>query len=1415
VVKDQELKGTRYASSGDEPRESQLQLFSTIEASQMFRAKLSKSRGVSVMKRCKYLVPEARLQGGVHIRSFIFHIFLVGVALNSATVAQAQSKTPSAKGSQIQTGSVESARVQNVPIRSDRPQTDQEKADQARNVLYVHSPSNTAAVEPNAMSTHAPPAPYAGPKVLPSPIVNRGPLPHVVGGKDGEKEEEENTDNLLRAWRNRKPMAEVQKAVHESLTMPSEPQNPRKVGTSMATPATTPGTLTTDSWEQIGSGDDNPDGVHYEAGRIRQASYAYDNTVGATTLWLGATGGGLWKAVDLFFAVVFVPMSDNLPGSPSVGAFLVRPGNSNNILIGSGDTGRYAGTGMYKTSDGAATWHPVYPTDGTSWPSTFQKILTDLHDPSGQTVLAQGDTGIWLSTNFGDTWSRVYSGPSSDLVQDPVNTYIWYTGVEGVGVLRSTSYGQFFNPIGSGITGPIGRVSLAVSASAPEHLYAITAITNSNGLSTSLGGIWRSDDYGDGTWNQLEPTDQISGQGQAWHTTSINVDPNNADVVFAGMASMEVTYNGTASTPTWKYSSKGQFDEGHTDHTGYVFEPGTSNVISTSDGGVYVLDENSLSVSASLNYNTNLNVEQVYGPVGDLACSLNTPDECISGLQDNGSITINRNNTPALVKTLGGDGAAVSIAPNDANELFDMSNGGRYYTIDDFNSQVGDYGSCLTNNFYATTMIDQTPPNGFTPYIYTFSVPGSGGNYSYIYYKPVDSNCDWSVANPFGFDINAFSPRSMDVSNDPGGYVFYVAGWSTAFLEVADSYSDGPLGSMGYENRTPPVSRNSSFNDSQVAADRSSSRPYTVTYTTGSARPSQAFLSNDRGQSWTEVTGDLVSRLPSASYWKLIANPQDQSQLFLATDQGIYRSDNFGVNWYRYMSGMPDVANISGMELNYDNANPPLLHIGTYGRGFWDRQVQSDVVLQSLTLNPIQVVGGQDALFDVTIDRPAPRDITITLTSSNPSIYAAPASVTIAQGYSDAALEIKTSTVTSRQLVTVAASYNQRTPSAVLTVTLAPTATKVVTSKTPAPFGHLVTFTAAVTSSYGSPAGTVTFLDGSSVIGNGTISSGNAVFTTSTLGLGTHSIKAVYAGAGNFAASTSTSISQVVTQATTATALSSSANPSVFGANVTFTATVTSNGGVPIGAVTLKLGTAILGTRTLSGGHAAFSTSALTVGSHNLTATYAGNADYTASGSAALLQKVIKAASSTSVSSSVNPSSFHQSVSFKGSVKSATGGVPTGTITFMNGTTPLGSATLTAGAGNITISTLAVGTRTISASYGGNADYNASTSAALAQIVHKATTKTAVGSSRNPSKSGQTVTFTATVSPAFGGDPTGLMTFKDGSVTIGTGPVNATTHKAIFTTTKLAKGTHSITADYAGNADFAASSSAAIKQVVQ
>jgi hypothetical protein len=712
-------------------------------------------------------------------------------------------------------------------------------------------------------------------------------------------------------------------------------------------------------------------------------------------------------------------------------------------------------------------------------------------------------------------------------------------------------------------------------------------------------------------------------------------------------------------------------------------------------------------------------------------------------------------------------------------------------------------------------MIDQTPPNGFTPFIYTVSIPSAGSTSSYVWYKTVNPNCDWAVANyGYPFDTTTFSPLRMDASNDPNGYVFYVVGWQTGKLYVLDSYSTGNLGSMSYVDRTPPVTCGSGCRDSLVAADRSSSRPYTVTYTTATARPSQAFLSNDRGQTWREVTGDLATKLPDANYWKLIANPGDQSQLFLGTDQGIYRSDNGGTNWYRFMNGMPAVASINGLELNYDYSNPPLLHLGTYGRGFWDRQVGADAVLSSVTLIPTQVVGGQQqSEVVVWLDRPAPQDITVSLTSSNPSVFPVPSTITVSQGYSNAGVEVNTSPVTGLTYVTVTGTYNEVQQTAVLTVTQEPTATSLTSSPNPSTYGQTVTFTATVTSSYGTPTGTVTFYDSGTSIGTASLSGGHALLSTQTLGGGSHSITAVYAGNSTFSGSSSSPLIQHVNKESTTTSLTSSPNPSSFDQTVIFTATVTFTYGSPTGTVTFYDSGTSIGTGSVSGGHASLSIHTLSVGSHTITAAYGGDTNFNGSTSSPLVQRVNKAATTTSFTSSVNPSSYDQTVIFTATVTSSYG-TPTGTVTFYDSGTSIGTGSLSGGHATLSIQTLSVGSHSITAVYGGNSDFNGSTSSPLVQRVNKAATTTSLTSSLNPSHHGQSVTFTATVTGAFGGSPRGSVSFKDGTVVIGTGTINTTTHKATFTTSSLATGTHSITAVYAGNGNFVGSTSPVLHQVV-
>ncbi len=95
------------------------------------------------------------------------------------------------------------------------------------------------------------------------------------------------------------------------------------------------------------------------------------------------------------------------------------------------------------------------------------------------------------------------------------------------------------------------------------------------------------------------------------------------------------------------------------------------------------------------------------------------------------------------------------------------------------------------------------------------------------------------------------------------------------------------------------------------------------------------------------------------------------------------------------------------------------------------------------------------------------------------------------------------------------------------TVGTTPTTTGLASNLNPSVFGSVVTFTATV--SPGAATGTVTFKNGVTTIGTGSLSSGTATFATSSLAVGGHSITAVYEGDATYASSTSSPVSQTVT----------------------------------------------------------------------------------------------------------------------------------------------------------------------------------------------------------------------------------------------------------------------------------------------
>jgi sugar lactone lactonase YvrE len=303
---------------------------------------------------------------------------------------------------------------------------------------------------------------------------------------------------------------------------------------------------------------------------------------------------------------------------------------------------------------------------------------------------------------------------------------------------------------------------------------------------------------------------------------------------------------------------------------------------------------------------------------------------------------------------------------------------------------------------------------------------------------------------------------------------------------------------------------------------------------------------------------------------------------------------------------------------------------------------------------------------------------------------------------------------------------------------------------------------------------------------------------------------------------------EVVGQATvinsTTTSLTSNPNPSGFGQNVIFTATVTTGAGT--GALAGNVTFSIDGTNTIlcanpvavnAGGLATCSTAALTVGIHKVIASYGSDPNHLPSTSQTLDQTVIEG-TITTLTSSKNPSALGQNVTFIATVSVPTGGgsvAPDGTVIFYDGASILGTQTLgPGGVASLSTAALTNGVHTITADYEGDASNNIQgSSAALAQDV-LAPSGITISSAPNPSTYGIPVVFTISVPSTGNLAATGTVNILDGSTQIGTVSLAGSPAAATFTTSTLAVGSHQITAAYLGDTNYGAGTSAPITQVV-
>jgi hypothetical protein len=294
------------------------------------------------------------------------------------------------------------------------------------------------------------------------------------------------------------------------------------------------------------------------------------------------------------------------------------------------------------------------------------------------------------------------------------------------------------------------------------------------------------------------------------------------------------------------------------------------------------------------------------------------------------------------------------------------------------------------------------------------------------------------------------------------------------------------------------------------------------------------------------------------------------------------------------------------------------------------------------------------------------------------------------------------------------------------------------------------TLTATVSSPYGTPTGTVTFMDGSTVLGTGALnSSGVATLTVSFSTAGTHPLTVSYPGVGFFQAANSAVLNETVQTLGTTLGLTSSVNPVNVNANTVLTATATSTSGTPTGTITFMDGSTVLGTAPLNAsGVATLTVSFSNPGTHPLTASYPATGAYDAATSPVVNENVQNFAATATLTSSVNPVLISNATVLTATITSPAG-PPTGSVTFFDGVKPIGTATLnSSGAATLSVTFSTNGQHILTVNYAGNGLYQPATSAPLTQVVEDFSLALATGSQNSASIIlGQSTQYNLVVSP--------------------------------------------------------------------
>ncbi len=655
-----------------------------------------------------------------------------------------------------------------------------------------------------------------------------------------------------------------------------------------------------------------PDNV---GGRTR--ALAWDPTT-ANKVWVGSVTGGLWYNNDITNAGSTWQAVNDFWDNIAVTAIAFDPNTPATIYIGTGEgwgAGASRGAGIWKSIDGGTSFSQISST-------TTYHYINDLvvRNESGSSVVYAAvarkyyegqwhgtGEGIQRSTNGGTSWTNVltdgtYEPTDIDLSGD--NTI--FVGTDGGKVYSSTNGTAFTLRHTHTST---GRVNLACAPSDANYIYA--AFEAGSELSA-----FKQSTNGGGAWTSMsEPNDDDGGipatdftRGQAWYDLTLDVDPNNRDVVMIGGIDIFRTSNGGTSwtQSTHWYGGFGH-QEVHADQHAIVYKPGSSTeVMFGNDGGVFYTS-NGNNTTPTINSRINgYNVTQYY------ACAIHPTagtNNFLAGAQDNGTQRYLSAGINSTTEATGGDGGFCFI---------DQSNGQYQFTSYVYNSWRRSTNSGAN---FSTIQNDQSTGR--------FINPGDYDDNQDVLYSARNTTTIQRITSATGtYNISDFTVAGLGSIASHLSVSPYTTTSTTLFIGTSSGRVFKTTNAQG-----TPVSTEitgGSFPTGEISCIAIGANENELLVTFSNYGITSVWYTSNGGGTWVSKEGDLPD-MPVR--WALF-NPNDYNEVILATEVGVWTTtalSSGSPNWTTSNSGL---ANVRVDMLQMRTSDYEVL-AATYGRGLF------------------------------------------------------------------------------------------------------------------------------------------------------------------------------------------------------------------------------------------------------------------------------------------------------------------------------------------------------------------------------------------------------------------------------------------------------------------------------------------------